>query len=64
MLGVPLTEIVQRRRYTDPRQRQLFKNIVYVGALSVLLEVDPQTCSSSLFAEQYKGKEAVAATPT
>ena len=34
LLGVPLTEICNRA-YTDPRQRQLFKNIVYVGALVV-----------------------------
>ena len=28
------------REYTDPRQRQLFKNIIYVGALSALLDMD------------------------
>ena len=33
VLGVPLTEICNAR-YTDPRQRQLFKNIIYVGALA------------------------------
>ena len=37
VIGMPLTEICNAV-YTDPRQRQLFKNIVYVGALSVLLE--------------------------
>jgi 2-oxoglutarate ferredoxin oxidoreductase subunit alpha len=26
--------------YSEPRQRQLFKNIVYVGALSVLLDME------------------------
>src|SRR5262245_15454788 len=31
VIGVPLTEICNRE-YTDPRQRQLFKNIMYVGA--------------------------------
>ena len=39
VIGVPLTEITNAT-YTDPRQRQLFKNIIYVGALSVLLDVD------------------------
>ena len=29
-----------QREYTDPRQRQLFKNIIYVGALSALLDMD------------------------
>ena len=25
---------------TDPRQRQLFKNVIYVGALSALLDIE------------------------
>jgi 2-oxoglutarate ferredoxin oxidoreductase subunit alpha len=55
VIGVPLTEITNAA-YTDPRQRQLFKNIIYVGALSVLLDVDADVFEK-LFAEQYKGKE-------
>ena len=55
VIGVPLTEITNAA-YTDPRQRQLFKNIIYVGALSVLLAVDADVFEK-LFAEQYKGKE-------
>jgi 2-oxoglutarate ferredoxin oxidoreductase subunit alpha len=39
VLGIPLTEICNRE-YTDPRQRQLFKNIMYVGALAALLGMD------------------------
>jgi 2-oxoglutarate ferredoxin oxidoreductase subunit alpha len=54
-IGVPLTEIANNA-YTDPRQRQLFKNIIYVGALSLLLGVDAEVFEK-LFAEQYKGKE-------
>ncbi len=54
-LGVPLTEITNRV-FSDARQRQLFKNIVYVGALSVLLDLDVSVFET-LFAEQYKGKE-------
>ncbi len=54
-MGVPLTEIANAA-YTDPRQRQLFKNIIYVGALSVLLDVEAEVFET-LFAEQYKGKE-------
>lgn len=54
-IGMPLTEITNAA-YTDPRQRQLFKNIIYVGALSVLLDVEAEVFEK-LFAEQYKGKE-------
>jgi 2-oxoglutarate ferredoxin oxidoreductase subunit alpha len=54
-IGVPLTAICNAT-YTDPRQRQLFKNIIYVGALSALLDMDPAEIEK-LFAEQYKGKE-------
>jgi 2-oxoglutarate ferredoxin oxidoreductase subunit alpha len=55
VLGVPLTEIVNNA-YADPRQRQLFKNIAYVGALSVLLDME-EAVFEKLFAEQYRGKE-------
>ena len=41
VIGVPLTAICNKT-YTDPRQRQLFKNIIYVGALSALLEIEPK----------------------
>ena len=55
VIGVPLTDI-SNTAYTDPRQRQLFKNIIYVGALSVLLDVE-SAVFEKLFAEQYRGKE-------
>jgi 2-oxoglutarate/2-oxoacid ferredoxin oxidoreductase subunit alpha len=55
VIGMPLTEICNAV-YSDARQRQLFKNIVYVGALSVLLEIDPKEIEK-LFGEQYRGKE-------
>ena len=57
VIGMPLTEICNAT-YTDPRQRQLFKNIIYVGALSALLDIDPAEIEK-LFSEQYKGKEAL-----
>jgi 2-oxoglutarate ferredoxin oxidoreductase subunit alpha len=56
-IGMPLTEICNAT-YTDPRQRQLFKNIIYIGALSALIELDPAEIEK-LFSEQYKGKEAL-----
>src|SRR6202050_416485 len=55
VVGVPLTEICNRE-YTDPRQRQLFKNIIYVGALSALLEMDLGEIEK-LIGEQFKSKE-------
>lgn len=55
VIGVPLTEITNVA-YLEPRERQLFKNIIYVGVLSVLLDLDADVFEK-LFAEQYKGKE-------
>ncbi len=55
VLGVPLTEICNRE-YTDPRQRQLFKNIMYVGALTALLGIDLGVVDG-LIADQFRGKD-------
>ncbi len=55
VVGMPLTEICNAA-YSDPRQRQLFKNIVYVGALAALLDIDLAEVER-LIGEQYKGKE-------
>jgi 2-oxoglutarate ferredoxin oxidoreductase subunit alpha len=57
VLGIPLTAICNDA-YTDARQRQLFKNIIYVGALSALLDIDADEVAE-LIGEQYKGKEAL-----
>src|SRR5256885_2214494 len=57
VVGLPLTEICNQA-YTDARQRQLFKNIIYVGALAALLAIDPLVIAE-LIGEQYKGKEAL-----
>jgi 2-oxoglutarate ferredoxin oxidoreductase subunit alpha len=56
-LGIPLTGICNAE-YTDARQRQLFKNIIYLGALSAFLDIEPLVIEQ-LFGEQYKGKEAL-----
>jgi 2-oxoglutarate/2-oxoacid ferredoxin oxidoreductase subunit alpha len=55
VIGVPLTAICNRE-YTDPRQRQLFKNIIYVGALSALLDMDIEVVEQ-LVGEQFRSKE-------
>jgi 2-oxoglutarate ferredoxin oxidoreductase subunit alpha len=59
VIGVPLTEICNKT-YSDPRQRQLFKNIIYIGALSALLDMDVPAIEK-LLGEQYKGKEKLLA---
>ena len=57
VIGMPLTQITNDA-YTDVRQRQLFKNIIYVGALAALLDMDAGAIAQ-LIGEQYKGKEAL-----
>jgi 2-oxoglutarate ferredoxin oxidoreductase subunit alpha len=55
VIGVPLTAICNRE-YSDPRQRQLFKNIMYLGALCALLDMDVAAVEQ-LVREQFKSKE-------
>ncbi len=54
-IGIPLMEL-SNANYTDPRQRQLFKNIIYVGALAALFDIEFDVLES-LLAVQFKGKE-------
>ncbi len=54
-LGIPLMAICNDA-YTDARQRQLFKNIIYVGALAALLDIE-FSAIEGLLADQFKGKE-------
>ena len=54
-LGIPLSKLVQSE-FEDPKQRQLFKNIVYLGALSALLNIDFEIITGMVSA-QYKGKD-------
>ena len=56
-IGLPLTDIANQT-WDDPRQRQLFKNIMYLGALSVLLGIERDVVVQ-LIGEQYKGKQAL-----
>ncbi len=60
VLGLPLTEICTRE-YTDPRQRQLMKNILYVGALTALLDMDFAVVEG-LIAHQFRGKDKLIAS--
>lgn len=51
-IGIPLTNICNDN-YTDPRLRQIFKNIIYVGALAYLFDMD-----FSVFEESIKSQFA------
>jgi 2-oxoglutarate ferredoxin oxidoreductase subunit alpha len=55
VIGVPLTEICNGV-YSIPRERQLFKNIVYVGALAALLDIEIEVIEA-LLAEQFAGRD-------
>jgi len=55
VLGVPLTAMCNAE-YSDARQRQLFKNVMYVGALVALLDIDFEA-TEKLIADRYRGKD-------
>src|SRR6516165_8259320 len=57
VIGAPLTAICNRE-YTDARQRQLFKNIIYLGALSALLDID-LAAIEKLIGEQFRGRDTL-----
>lgn len=58
-IGVPLMEMCNKE-FSDPRQRLLFKNIMYVGALSALLDIEFSVLEE-LIKEQFAGKEKLIA---
>lgn len=55
VLGIPLTALCNRE-YSDARERQLFKNMMYVGALIALLDMD-FAVAERLVADRYRGKD-------
>ncbi len=58
-LEIPLMEL-SNAHFSDPRFRQLFKNIIYVGALTALLNIDKNVIIG-LLNDQFPGKEKVVA---
>ena len=54
-LPIPLKDICIRE-FDKPNQRQLFKNIVYVGALAAFLNIDFEVLTN-LVSDQFRGKE-------
>lgn len=59
-LPIPLMDICIRE-YTDARQRQLFKNVIYIGALCALLDMEFQVFAD-LIHEQFRSKEKLIAS--
>ncbi len=59
VIGVPLTDMTNKA-YSVARERQLFKNIVYLGALSALLDMDV-TVIEMLLGEQFRGRDKLIA---
>src|ERR1700730_1090868 len=57
IIGAPLTAICNRE-YTDARQRQLFKNIIYIGVLSAMLDIDVDAVEK-LIGEQFRGRDTL-----
>src|SRR5262249_1248372 len=55
VLGIPIAEMCAKQ-WRDPRQRQLLKNMAYVGALTALLDIDLDVLRATI-ADQLKGKE-------
>ena len=59
VIAMPIAEICAKR-WTDPRQRQLFKNMVYVGALTALLDLEVAALEG-VVRDQLKGKDKLIA---
>ncbi|MFC0264210.1 2-oxoacid:acceptor oxidoreductase subunit alpha [Fontibacter flavus] len=53
-LGIPMMEM-SNQAFSDPRKRQLLKNIIYVGALAKLLQMEEDEIKQ-LITEQFEGK--------
>src|SRR5262245_45843648 len=57
LIGAPLTELMAAE-FKIPRERQLFKNICYIGVLAHLLGLDVEVVKQALQVE-FKGKDKV-----
>jgi len=54
VIGLPIARLCADR-WADPRQRQLFKNMVYLGALAKLIGIDIDVVEQ-LISDQFRGK--------
>ena len=59
VIGAPLTELIAAE-FANPRERQLFKNICYVGVLAQLLGFETDVVKQ-LLTEEFKGKDKLIA---
>ncbi|MCZ6617870.1 MAG: 2-oxoacid:acceptor oxidoreductase subunit alpha [Gammaproteobacteria bacterium] len=56
-IGIPIATMLLTE-FSDPKQRSLFKNIVYIGALSELLNIEFDVITN-MVATQFRGKDAL-----
>ena len=56
-LGIPISSMLLSE-FSDPKQRSLFKNITYLGALTALLNIEFDVITG-MVSTQYKGKDAL-----
>jgi 2-oxoglutarate ferredoxin oxidoreductase subunit alpha len=56
-IAIPISSMMLPE-FTDPKQRSLFKNIAYLGALAGLLNIEFDVITG-MVATQYKGKDAL-----
>ena len=56
-IGIPIATMLLSE-FADPKQRSLFKNITYLGALAGLLNIEFDVITG-MVATQYKGKDAL-----
>ena len=56
-IGIPIAALMLPE-FSDPKQRSLFKNITYLGALAGLLNIEFDVITG-MVATQYKGKDAL-----
>ncbi len=56
-IGIPISTMLLSE-FSDPKQRSLFKNVVYIGALAELLNMEFEVITS-MVATQFRGKDAL-----
>jgi 2-oxoglutarate ferredoxin oxidoreductase subunit alpha len=56
-VGIPISSMLLSE-FSDPKQRSLFKNITYLGALTALLNIEFEVITG-MVSTQYKGKDAL-----
>ncbi len=56
-IGIPIATMLLPE-FVDPKQRSLFKNITYLGALAALLNIEFDVITG-MVSTQYKGKDAL-----